>query len=155
MPLVALVGERHPWASLGQVPFAELAAQQCLLFRREQSPAMYDLITHTAQAAGFSLDVVDQVEDPVATSIVVSTRNVVGFCSAARAAAVCASATGIRPVALSLVDPVPVLELYVAWRYEVENALVEEFLRCLQAAGPFGLPGLAGSRSETPRAVGA
>lgn len=152
LPLVALVGERHPWASLSQVPFAELAGQKCLLFRREQSPAMYDLITHTAQSAGFTLDVVDQVEDPVATSIVVSTRQVVGFCSAPRAASVCSSATGIRPVALALVDPTPVLELYVVWRVDVENALVEEFLRCVQAAGPFGLPAL---RTESARAVGA
>ncbi|WP_018331309.1 LysR substrate-binding domain-containing protein [Actinomycetospora chiangmaiensis] len=151
LPLVALVGERHPWASLTQVPFAELAHQQCLLFRRDQSPAMYDLITHTAQAAGFTLDVVDQVEDPVATSIVVSTRPVVGFCSAPRAAAVCSTATGIRPVALSLVDPTPVLELNVVWRVDVEHMLVEEFLRCVQTAGPFGMPGL---RTET-RAVGA
>lgn len=153
IPLVAIVGERHPWASLGQVPFAELASQQVLLFRRDQSPSMYDLITHTAQAAGFTLDVVDQVEDPVATSIVVSTRNVVGFCSAPRAAAVCASASGIRPVPLMLVDPTPLLELHVVWRVDVDNVLVEEFLRRVQAAGPFGLPGL---RTETAvRTVGA
>lgn len=142
LPLVALVGERHPWASLSQVPFAELANQQCVLFRREQSPAMYDLVTRTAQAAGFVLDVVDQVDDPVATSIVVSTRNVVGFCSAPRALSVCAGATGIRPVALPLVDPVPALELHAAWRVDQDNPLIEEFLRCVQAAGPFGAPGL-------------
>ncbi len=150
IPLVALVGERHPWASLGQVPFSELASQSCLLFRREQSPAMYDLLTTTAQQAGFVLDVVDQVEDPVATSIVVSTRNVVGFCSAPRAAAVCSAATGIRPVALSLVDPVPVLELHAAWRVDVDSPLVEEFLGCMKSAGPFGAPGL---RTEALRAV--
>ena len=147
LPLVALVGERHPWANRSQVPFAELANQACILFRRERSPSMYDVVTRTAQAAGFTLDVVDQVDDPVATSIVVSTRNVVGFCSAPRASVVCAGATGIRPVAVSLVDPVPVLELHAVWRV-AENALIDEFLRCLQAAGPFGAPGL---RSEELR----
>ena len=55
-------------------------------------------------------------------------------------------------MALALVDPTPVLELYVVWRVDVENALVEEFLRCVQAAGPFGLPAL---RTESARAVGA
>ncbi|GAA4963244.1 LysR substrate-binding domain-containing protein [Pseudonocardia tropica] len=152
-PLVALVGDRHPWASLGQVSFAELQGQQCLLFRREKSPAMYDLITHTAGAAGFTLDVVDQVEDPVATSIVVSMRNVVGFCSASRAAAVCASAVGIRPVTVALVDPVPALELYAVWRYDVDNPLVEEFVRCLKASAPFGQPGRRPATAV--RAVGA
>jgi len=147
LPLVALVGERHPWANRSQVPFAELANQACILFRRERSPSMYDVVTRTAQAAGFTLDVVDQVDDPVATSIVVSTRNVVGFCSAPRASVVCAGATGIRPVAVSLVDPVPVLELHAVWRV-AENALIDEFLRRLQAAGPFGAPGL---RSEELR----
>lgn len=153
LPLVALVGERHPWASLAQVPFAELAGQPCLLFRREHSPKMYDLLTRTAQSAGFSLDVVDRTDDPVATSINVSTRNVVGFCSAPRAAAVCSGATGIRPVALPLVDPVPVLELHAAWRVDLESTVVEEFLRCLQAAGPFGATGLRGA--ETARGAAA
>jgi DNA-binding transcriptional LysR family regulator len=151
-PLVAVVGDRHPWASSGQVAFAELRDQQCLLFPREQSPAMYDLITHTAGAAGFTLDVVDQVEDPVATSIVVAMRNVVGFCSASRAAAVCASAVGVRPVAVSLVDPVPALELYAVWRYDVDNPLVEAFVRCLKASAPFTTPGRPAARL---RAVGA
>ena len=150
LPLVALVGERHPWASLPQVPFGELANQPCVLFRREQSPSMYDLITRTAQQAGFALDIVDQVDDPVATSIVVSTRNVVGFCSAPRATAVCAGATGIRPVALPLVNPTPALELHAVWRVDQDNALVEEFMRCLEAAGPFGAPGL---RTEARPAV--
>ncbi|WP_075295392.1 MULTISPECIES: LysR family transcriptional regulator [unclassified Pseudonocardia] len=138
VPLVALVGDRHPWASLRQVSFNDLRGQPCLLFHREQSPAMYDVLTHTAGAAGFTLDVVDHVEDPVATSIVVAARNVIGFCSAARAAAVCASAVGIRPVTVSLVDPVPTLDLYAVWRSDVDNPLVEEFVRCLRADAPSG-----------------
>ncbi len=155
LPLVALVGERHPWANRAQVPFAELANQACILFRRDRSPSMYDVVTRTAQAAGFTLDIVDQVDDPVATSIVVSTRNVVGFCSAPRASVVCAGATGIRPVPVSLVDPVPRLELHAVWRV-AENALVDEFLRCLQAAGPFGAPGLRSDEARpTARLAGA
>ncbi|WP_018331273.1 LysR substrate-binding domain-containing protein [Actinomycetospora chiangmaiensis] len=147
LPLVALVGERHPWASRPHVPFAELADQRCVLFRREQSPSMYDLLTGTAQSLGFALDVVDQVDDPVATAIVVSTRDVVGFCSAPRASLVCSPTTGIRPVALPLVEPTPALDLCAAWRLDQDSTLVEEFMRCVEAAGPFRAPGSRGART--------
>lgn len=132
VPLVGLVGRNHPWAVRGQVPFRELAHQPCVLFRREQSPAMHDAIIAAADQCGISLNVSDEVDDSGATGIVVTTRSVVGFASAARGAHV----PGKGLVAVRLVDPVPTVGVYAVWRPD-RQPVVTAFLKSLEAAGPF------------------
>lgn len=138
--LVALVGRPHPWAPRGCVPFGEIGSQRCILFRREQSPAMYDVILSAADRAGLTLDVVDEIDDPCALAIAVATKPVVGFCSAPRAIQVCAPPSGFGAVMIPLVDPVPSIDLHVVWRAECHEPIVHLFLQALHQAGPFAVP---------------
>lgn len=138
--LVSLVGRAHPWAARGCVPFGELAGQRCILFRREQSPAMYDVILAAADRAGIALEVVDEMDDPCALAIAVATKQVVGFCSAPRATQVCAPPAGFGAAMIPLVDPVPTIDLHVVWGAERHEPMVHLFLQALRQAGPFTVP---------------
>ena len=133
VPIVAVVGERHPWAGRDALPMRLLERQPCLLFRREQSPAMHDAIIGAAERAGIKLTVTGVVDDPVATGVLVSARQVIGFSSASRAAR--AHAQGL--VAVPLTAPTPTLALHVVWRTEDRTPLVDALLAALDAAGPF------------------
>ncbi|OHV28959.1 LysR family transcriptional regulator [Parafrankia soli] len=136
VPLVAVVSRRHPWAARSEVPFRELADQPCVLFRREQSPAMHDAILAAADRCGIALTVSDEVDDSGATGIVVTTKPVVGFASAARGA----HPPGHGLAAVRLVDPTPTVGMYAVWRPDPQP-VVGAFLDCLEAAGPFTEPG--------------
>jgi DNA-binding transcriptional LysR family regulator len=132
VPLVAIVGTGHPWAQLGEVAFRELAGQRCLMFRREQSPAMHDAIFAAADSSGIRLDVDDEIDDSGATGLVVTTRDVIGFATAVRGAD--GPARGLASV--RLVDPVPTVGLSAVWRQDARPT-VGAFLHSLDAAGPF------------------
>ena len=64
VPLVAVVGQGHKWAGRPGVPFAELAHHPCILFDREQCPAMYDAIMGGAERSGIALNVAHVLDDP-------------------------------------------------------------------------------------------
>nr|WP_163507759.1 LysR family transcriptional regulator [Fodinicola acaciae] len=123
VPVVALVGERHPLAGREEIRCAELAAHRCVIFRREQSPAMYDAIV----AAGVELSPLDRVDDPAATEIVVATEMLVAFASAVRAE----TGVGGNLTAVQLTDPVPTLDVYAVWRENSDRA-VRLFLDCVR-----------------------
>jgi DNA-binding transcriptional LysR family regulator len=132
-PLMALVASRHPLSGRHSVSFAELAEHRCILFNRELSPASYDALSQAAQQNGTRLNVADEVDDSMATAMVIATGSVVGFASAARA--VEASAMGLS--AIALVDPEPTLDVCVVWPARETPPTVRVFLACLEAAGPF------------------
>jgi DNA-binding transcriptional LysR family regulator len=149
VPLVAIVGLEHPWARREQAPFSELAEQRCVLFRREQSPAMHDAIFAAADRSGIRLTIDDEIDDSAATGLVVTTRDVVGFASAVRGA----DALAKNLVAVRLVDPVPTVAVYAVWRPDPQPA-VGAFLSCLDAARPFSEPAMAAtSGPATPLAA--
>ena len=132
-PVVAVLGRQHPWARRESIAVQELGEHPCVLFRRDQSPAMYDAIVHAVAAAGTELAVAEEVDDPLATAVVVAARPLVGFASAARGAR--AGAQGL--VAVPLTGPVPRIGLNVAWRAGDTSPVLEAFLASLAAAGPF------------------
>ncbi|MGW4248366.1 LysR family transcriptional regulator [Nocardia sp. NPDC004722] len=136
VPLVAVVGRRHRWADRPGVPFAELQGQDCVLFAREQCPAMYDTIFRSAAQARISLNVAHHADDPGATAHMVSVRPLVGFASLPRAISMGMGAPGSNSVAVKLLDPVPTLDLYAVWRAEETNPAVEAFLDCIDSADP-------------------
>lgn len=148
LPLVAVVGDDHPWARREQVAFRELAGRPCVLFRRDESPAMYDAIVRAAEDSGISLTIAAEVDDTGATGVVVSTRPVVGFASAA-VRAVQPSAQGLAVV--PLVDPVPMLSLHVVWRADDRDPVVEAFLDCVETGGSADAADTAESRPEAHR----
>ncbi|MDT3439054.1 MULTISPECIES: LysR family transcriptional regulator [unclassified Pseudofrankia] len=149
VPLVAIVGSQHPWAQRRQVAFRELAQQRCVLFHREQSPAMHDAILAAADRSGIRLTIDDEIDDSGATGIVVTTKDVVGFASAARGAHVVPT-KGLS--AVRLVDPVPTVGVYAVWRPDPQPA-VGAFLTSLDAAGPFSEPALTPASPPTDPAV--
>ncbi len=133
MSMVAVVGAHHPWAGRERVPFRELSQQTCVMFRREQSPAMHDAIYLLARHRGIDLNVADEVDDTGATSLVLTTRPVVGFASSVSARHV--KSRGLVPV--RLVDPMPTLSVHAVWRADEQHGVVGAFLEALAAAGPF------------------
>jgi DNA-binding transcriptional LysR family regulator len=135
VPVVAVLGRRHPWARRDSIATRELGEWPCVLFRREQSPAMYDAIVGAATRAGAKLRVAEEVDDPVATGVVVSARQLVGFASAARS-----ERSYLQPevVSVPLTGPAPMLSLYAVWRSGGESGAVAAFLSSLAAVGPFG-----------------
>lgn len=134
IPLVAVVGRRHRWADRPRVRFAELADQQCVLFGREQCPAMYDAIYGAAADTGTTLSVAHTADDPGATAHMVSVRPLVGFASLPRVISMGMGAPGTETVPVTLIDPVPTLDLYAVWRAEEANPAVSFFLDCLDRA---------------------
>jgi DNA-binding transcriptional LysR family regulator len=133
LPVVAVVGPGHPLAGRGSVPVRELADEQCVLFRRAQSPALHDAITHAAARAGIELTVAEEVDDPIGTAVVVAARPLVGFASACRA--VRAQSHGLVPVTLT--DPTPRVGLHVVWRTGDRSPVLGAFLASLAACEPF------------------
>ncbi len=132
IPLVAVVGRRHRWADRAGVSFIELQHQQCVLFGREQCPAMYDAIFHAAAQTQISLSVSHRADDPGATAHIVSVRPLVGFASLPRAISMGMGEPGSPAVAVKLIDPVPTLDLYVVWRSGETNPAVAAFLDCIE-----------------------
>ncbi|WP_054813853.1 LysR family transcriptional regulator [Nocardia arizonensis] len=136
VPLVAVVGRRHRWADRPGVPFSELDAQECVLFAREQCPAMYDTIFQAAADKRISLQVVQTADDPGATAHMVSVRPLVGFASLPRAVSMGMGAPDSSTVAVKLFDPVPTLDLYAVWTAAETNPAVSLFLECIESAEP-------------------
>lgn len=128
--LMALVGSGHPLHGQREVPFAELAEHPCILFDRELSPASHDALTEAARRGGTELTVVDEVDDSMATAMVVATGTVVGFASAIRAEDT--AGMGLWPIAL--VDPEPVLDVSVVWPARDATPVAHSFLSCLAIA---------------------
>lgn len=137
IPLVAVVGRRHRWADRPGVPFAELAGQECVLFAREQCPAMYDSIFRAAADTRIALAIAHTADDPGATAHTVSVRPLVGFASLPRAISMGMGAPeSSSVVAVKLFDPVPTLDLYAVWRADESNPAVSFFLDCLDSPEP-------------------
>ncbi|MEU6580190.1 LysR substrate-binding domain-containing protein [Nocardia sp. NPDC046763] len=157
VPLVAVVGKRHRWADRAGVPFAELRDQECVLFAREQCPAMYDNIFRAAAQSRISLNVTQYADDPGATAHLVSVRPLVGFASLPRAISMGMGGPGSMSVAVKIVDPVPTLDLYAVWRSAEANPAVAAFLECLDGPEPAGAadPESNGVVSDDDRRLGA
>ncbi|TQC45024.1 LysR family transcriptional regulator [Rhodococcus sp. WS4] len=131
IPLVAVVGKGHVWAGRAAVPFAELASQECVMFSRDQCPAMYDSIFGAASDSRISLDVAQTADDPGATAHMVSVKPLVGFASLPRASSGGLGAMGANSVAVKLFDPIPTIDLYAVWRSVEVNPAVFSFLDCV------------------------
>ncbi|GAC68678.1 LysR family transcriptional regulator [Gordonia soli] len=131
VPIVAVVGRTHPWAGRISVRCAELGDQPCVLFAREQCPAMYDVIVGAANEAGARLSIAQHADDPSGTGQLVAIKPLVAFASLARAAAVGMGTAGASSVAVKLIDPVPTIDLYMAWSADSGNSAVQALVDCV------------------------
>jgi DNA-binding transcriptional LysR family regulator len=129
VPIVALVGAGHPWARLPRVDFADLARHRCILFGREQNPAMYDAILTAADRRGIRLDIAHHVDDLNATALVVATQPVVAFVSRHRGEH--AAAGGLGSVAVPFTAPAPAVDMHVMWRPGQGPSPTRALLGCL------------------------
>jgi DNA-binding transcriptional LysR family regulator len=124
----ALVGQEHMWARRSSVAVRELAELPCVMFQREQCPAMYDAIMAASERAGAFPRIAEYLNDTAATEIMVAARPYIAFASFV-------TLDEPRPMGLRvvpLVDPAPVVELQVAWRDDTTNVAVQAFLESLE-----------------------
>lgn len=140
VPLVAIVGRSHSWAGRCRTSFSDLAGQTCILFERQQCPAMYDAILNAAERSGIKLTVEHQLGDPNATAIMVSVKPVVGFASALRAVHSIATNGHAQTVMVALHDPIPTVDLYAVWRADDKRPMVQTFLGCIESSKPIEPP---------------
>ncbi|ORM32496.1 LysR family transcriptional regulator [Williamsia sp. 1135] len=132
VPIVAVVGRAHPWAGRSSVRCAELAGEPCVLFDRDQCPAMYDAIVAAAAESGVSLTVAQSSDDPGGTAHVIAMKPYVAFASLSRAAGVGMGTAGASSVAVKLIDPTPTVDLYMVWSETTVNSAVAAFVDCVE-----------------------
>lgn len=111
VPVVALLGSRHPWAERNEVTFRQVASQPCLLFSRTLSPALYDTVVAGAAQHGADMRLVYEIDDPMETCVELSNGGSVGFASETRARY--ERLNGLVGVPLS--DPSPTVRLSAVW----------------------------------------
>ena len=131
IPLVALVGRQHSWAGRTRTSFSQLSDQSCVMSKRHQCPAIYDSILGAAARSGITLSIDDHLDDPNATSIMVAVKPVVGFASALRA-----EAESMQTTMVALHDPVPTVDLHVAWRADDDRPQLQAFIDCVESVRP-------------------
>ncbi|WP_236796153.1 LysR family transcriptional regulator [Amycolatopsis sp. GM8] len=129
MRIGALVGHGHMWANRSSIAIRELAELPCVMFQRDESPAMYDAIMAAAERAGVFPRIVEYMNDSVSTEIIVAARPYVGFASFVSIDE--PRSMGLKVV--PLVDPEPVVDLQAAWRVDSANEAVQAFLESLDA----------------------
>jgi DNA-binding transcriptional LysR family regulator len=78
-PLRLALPKNHPLARFRQVPMTALAGQPFIFFPRRATPGLHDLITGLCRTAGFSLNVVHEVESIVASLTLVRANLGIAF----------------------------------------------------------------------------
>jgi DNA-binding transcriptional LysR family regulator len=82
-PMWLAVPKNHPLAKHKKVPLASLERQPFAMFERRCSPGLHDVITTTCRNAGFSLNVVHEVDNAIASLTMVTAGLGLAFCSPA------------------------------------------------------------------------
>lgn len=142
LPIGALVGAGHEWADRPSVPTRELATQPCVMFHRDQSPAMHDALMAACARVHVSPRIGAYINDPTSTEIMVAARAFIAFASFV-------SIDEPRPMGLKvvpLVDPTPTVHLQATWRTNTENQAVQAFLDSLDQTQPTLLSTIGAAR---------
>ncbi len=129
-PLWVAMPKGHPLSKYRRAPLAALAGQPFILFARRVSPGLHDLITATCRNAGFSLNVVHEVDNIIASLTLVTAGLGLAFCSP--------SMKNLWPeiVFRPFRDAVPPLEYAVAYRRDANSPALDSFIRVVrQTAG--------------------
>jgi DNA-binding transcriptional LysR family regulator len=125
-PMCITMPKGHPLARHTRVPLAALADHPVILFARRCSPGLHDLITATCRNAGFSLNVVHEVDNIVASLTLVTAGLGLAFCSP--------SMQKLWPdvVFRPFREKVPPLEYAVAYRRDARSPALDSFLRVVR-----------------------
>jgi DNA-binding transcriptional LysR family regulator len=125
-PLWLAMPKGHPLSRHKRVPLPALADHQFILFARRSSPGLHDLITATCQNAGFSLNVVHEVDNVIASLTLVTAGLGLAF-SSQRMQKLWPEII-FRPFQ----EPVPPLEYAVAYRRDAHSPVLDSFLRIVR-----------------------
>ena len=125
-PMWLAVPKNHPLARHKKVPLASLEQQPFVMFARRCSPGLHDVITTTCRNAGFSLNVVHEVDNASASLTMVTARLGLAFCSPAMRKFW--PDIAFRP----FLEPVPPLEYAVGYLSEAQSPLLNSFLKVVR-----------------------
>lgn len=126
-PMWVAVPKGHPLARRTRIPLKALADQRFILFNRRGSPGLHDLITAMCRNAGFSLNVVHEVDNVIASLTLVTAGLGLAFCSS--------SMQKLWPEIIfrPLQEAVPPLEYGVAYRRGALSPVLDSFLRVVRS----------------------
>jgi DNA-binding transcriptional LysR family regulator len=133
LPVVGICAADHPLATGDPVRWPALAGYRSVLPSHTTSPAIHQAVVSAAARNGVDLSGAEVFEDGDAAVVLVATQQIVMFGSSVRAETM--QMMGLS--ALSLVDPVPEVTVYVTWREQDRNPVVPLFLDAMEQAGSF------------------
>jgi DNA-binding transcriptional LysR family regulator len=125
-PMWLAIPKSHPLARYKKVPLATIAQQPFVMFVRRCSPGLHDVITSTCRNAGFSLNVVHEVDNITASLTTVTAGLGLAFCSPAMRKFW--PDIAFRPIR----EAVPALEYAVAYRPEAHSPILDLFLKVVR-----------------------
>ncbi len=130
--IVAAVPAKHPLAKIERIPVPMLAQVPLVIISRSYAPAIHDLTNHIAKRAGVSFHAGVETDNIVATLHAVGSG--LGFSLFPEyARQIVPRTVVIRPLDL---DPVPEIELLVAYRKDHNLQVVPFFLTLLHEFMP-------------------
>jgi len=125
-PIWIALPKRHPLTRQKHVRLAELAEHRFVLFSRRSSPGLHDVITGMCRKAGFSLNVVHEVNNIIAAFTLVAAG--LGLSFSAPTMQTLWPDIAFRPIR----DALPQMEYAVAYRKDAYSPLLDSFLRVVR-----------------------
>ena len=125
-PMWVAMPKNHPLARHKDVPLSSIAQQDIIMFGRRSSPGLHDIITAMCRNAGFSVKVVHEVDNIMASLTLVNAGLGLAFCS-----------PSMRKLWPDIVfrpfrEAVPALEYAVAYRRGAQSPPLDSFLKVIR-----------------------
>jgi len=126
-PLRLALPKGHPLARFQRIPLSALADQRIILFPRRVTPGLHDTITGMCRKAGFTLNVVHEVDSMVGGLTLVSADMGIAFSTP--------SLQRLWPdIAFRPISPPAIIEQAVAYNHEAASPVLEVFLHAVRQA---------------------
>jgi len=125
-PIWIALPKRHPLTHHKHVRLTELAGYPFILFARRSSPGLHDVITGICRTAGFSLNVLHEVNNIIAAFTLVAAGQGLAF-SAPTMQELWPDVV-FRPI----LDAIPRMEYAVAYRKDAQSPVLDSFLRIVR-----------------------
>ena len=126
-PLILALPKSHPLTRFQRVPLSALADQRIILFPRRVTPGVHDTITGMSRKAGFTLNVVHEVDSMVGGLTLVSADMGIAFGTP--------SVQRLWPdIAFRPISPAASIEQAVAYNHDAASPVLDIFLRAVRQA---------------------
>jgi DNA-binding transcriptional LysR family regulator len=126
-PLWLALPKSHPLTRYPRIPLKALAGHPVILFPRRVTPGLHDLITGTCRNAGFSLNVIHEVDSMIGALTLTSANLGVSFCTP--------SVQALWPnLAFRPLQTSATMEQAVAYRRDSESRVLDIFLKAVRSA---------------------